>query len=413
MRVAFVAHQFFPAFYTGVERLTLNLATQLGRMGHECIVVAPADRSGGSEQPYPCGGTWVRPVEADRVGVSQPWNQEPAVRERLEQVLAEEEPELVHVMQPLQLPSAFHAARRRRLPVVTHIADFGYLCTRTILRRRDGSLCVGADDGRACTSACGIPVGPQRVRWGRAALKEAAAVITPCRFTRDVFASQGFDTRHWHHVPWGTDYSLHPTRLPGPKRDVLTIGFLGTLIEHKGALTLVEAMRLLPDRPIELRLYGESFHEPEYEQRLQEVAEGDERIRFEGRYDQDSFTDLLPPLDAVAIPSLWHENLPTVGLNAAAAGVPVIGSDVGGIRELIDDYRCGFTFRTGRAESLAELLDGLERERAVLSAVRERMGYPPGLEEEAWAVNRIYTEVIEGAPRPRRRSLRIIPPRSK
>jgi glycosyltransferase involved in cell wall biosynthesis len=401
MRIAFVMHRSPPTLETSVERHTLGLANQLGRMGHRCTVIAPAAGSRGSEEPYAHAGAWVIPVAAAPADPPRPWLQERSVKQSLVRVLEEEGADVVHVMDPLGLPRVFSAARRLDLPVVAHVADFGYVCSRIVLRRRDGSLCVGADDGRACASACGVAAGPRRVEWGRSMLASADAAISPTRYAIDVFASQAFDTTRWHHVPRGIDYAMHPARLPAPGGDVLRIGFLGRLVDHEGARILVDAMQLLEDRSVELRLYGESVKEAWYETGVRELASGDDRVRFEPGPGGDSCSDVLRSLDAVAIPSLWHENLPGAGLDAVAAGVPLVVSDVGGLRELVDEYRCGFAFRTGSPESLAELLQQLLRDRAILAAVRDRMRFPPSLEEEAWAVERIYAEVE--AARPRRR----------
>lgn len=395
MRIALITHQFFPAFYTGVERLTMNLATQLGRMGHDCIVVTSADHSSGSAIPYACSRVWVRPLKLASVDVTRPWRQDVEAELRIGEILDEERVEVVHVMHPLRIPHVFGEAERRRLPVVAHLADFFYICARINMLRVDGSLCTGAQDGEACVSVCNVASGVERLAWARSLLARAAAVVSPCRFTIDVHRSQGFSTAHWYHVPWGVDYGIHPERLPMPGGEVLRIGFIGTLLAHKGARTLVEAVRRLDARNVELRLYGGSFHEEEYERELRRLSAGDERIRFEGSYTHDELPAILAPLQAVAIPSLWHENLPTTGLNAVAAGVPIIGSNVGGVRELIDDYECGFVFPPGDAEALASLLEKLCVNLAALGGVRREMRYPAGLEEEACAMERIYSEALE------------------
>ena len=48
MKVLIVSHQFFPEFYTGTERFSLNLAHQLQRMGHgvEVVTYGVKDDSG-------------------------------------------------------------------------------------------------------------------------------------------------------------------------------------------------------------------------------------------------------------------------------------------------------------------------------------------------------------------------------
>jgi glycosyltransferase involved in cell wall biosynthesis len=392
VHVALVTHQFFPAFYTGVERIALNLSAQLRRMGHSCVVVTSAEHSSGGTDPYFVDGALVRPVETLRTDLARPWQQPKPVRRALGRVLDEEGTEVLHVLQPMRLAAAFDEAARLRLPVVAHIADFTYLCARVNLLRADGSLCTTAAGGKACAEVCGILDARTRLRWAESTLAAAEAVISPCRFTIDVYGAEGFDTGRWHHVPWGVDYTLHPQRLPAPGRGPLTIGFIGTLLHAKGPRVLVEAARLLPGAELRIELYGGSFHEQAYEAELRALAGDDPRISFEGSYSHEELPRILAGLDAVAIPSLWHENLPTTGLNAIAAGVPLLVSNVGGLVELLDDYDCGFAFRVGDASALAQLLDSLLQDPGLLAGVRRRMRLPPSIEEEAWRIESVYAD---------------------
>ena len=221
----------------------------------------------------------------------------------------------------------------------------------------------------------------------------AEAVVCPCRATIELHRRIGFDTSRWYHVPWGVDYALDPTRLEPPLDGPLRVGFLGTLLEHKGALVVVDAIRSRPRLKVELRLYGESFHEQGYERALHRSAGVDPRITFVGPYEHADLHGILASLDAVIVPSVWHENLPTVGLNAVAAGVPLLVSDVGGLVELIDDYDCGIAFRRGNAEDLGALLELLVRDPEVLRGIRRRMGRPLSLQEEASELEAIYETV--------------------
>lgn len=394
MRIAVVTHQFFPRFHTGVERLALNLAGQLRRMGHECVVVTSAQHSSGTTASYAVDGTRVRPVAAPRADLARPWLHDGRLGPRIRRVLEEERVELVHVMQPMRLPQAFGEALDLGLPVVAHVSDFFYPCARITMLRRDGTLCGSPEEGAACAAACGIRGAGERIEWARWALGSAAAVVSPCRSTIELHRESGFDTCGWLHIPWGTDYALYPSRLDPPGGERLTIGFLGTLLEQKGARVAVEAVRRLPGAPVALRLYGSSFHEADYERSLRALAADDPRIRFEGTYEHAELPQILAALDAVVIPSLWHENLPTTGLNAAAAGVPLLVSDVGGLLELIDDYDCGFTFRTGDAADLAALLDQLLDDGSRLADARRRIVDPPSLEEEAWQIEEVYAATL-------------------
>jgi glycosyltransferase involved in cell wall biosynthesis len=316
------------------------------------------------------------------------------VVDRLTEILGEERTDVVHVMHPMRLPQAFEAADRLDVPVVAHIPDFGYFCARLNLLRVDGSRCPTAMQGAACVSACGIDSGPERYAWGKALLARSAAVISPCRWTIERHAAEGFDTSDWEHIPWGVDYAIHPRRLERPAGDELVLGFIGTLLRHKGPHVVMHALQLLADRPIRLLLYGGSFHEKEYERELRRLAGDDERIIFAGNYDHDDLSTILARLDAVVIPSVWFENLPTTALNAVAAGVPVIAADVPGLSELVDDYRCGFTYAADDAGALAVLLRDLYEKRELLDEVRGSLVLPPSLEEEAFRIESIYLELL-------------------
>jgi glycosyltransferase involved in cell wall biosynthesis len=397
MRVALVTHQFFPAFYTGAERLTLNLTNQLARMGHEAIVVTSAEHSNGGAPSYAYEGAWVRTVAAGDPNRARPWLQDRAVVDRLVDILREERSEIVHVLHPMRLPQAFEAAERLDLPVVVHLTDFGYLCANFNLLRIDGSRCPSAENGAACVSACRIDSGPERYAWGKRQLARAAAVVAGCRWSIERYAAEGFDTTNWHHLPWGTDYAIHDAWLDPPAGDELVLGFIGTLLRHKGAHVVVKALQMLPDRPIRLLLYGGSFHEAEYERELRRLAGDDDRIVFAGSYEHADLSKILGTLSAVVIPSIWYENLPMSGLNAIVARVPLITADVGGLQELIDDYHCGFTYAADDPEALAELLARLCDNRALLDDVRRTITLPLSVEEEAWRMEGIYTDCLVNA----------------
>ena len=71
---------------------------------------------------------------------------------------------------------------------------------------------------------------------------------------------------------------------------------------------------------------------------------------------------------AVVVPSEWYENAPLSVLEAFSYGKPVIGSNVGGIPEMIDDGNNGFHFQSGDVNGLQgklELILGLSDKQIV------------------------------------------------
>jgi len=117
-------------------------------------------------------------------------------------------------------------------------------------------------------------------------------------------------------------------------------------------------------------------------------------VRREDENATGSEDGCVTPLDAVVIPSLWYENYPIAAANAVAAGVPVIVSETGGLKELVDDFNAGFVFELGDGRALADLLVRLVEDRDLLRVTRKEMLYPPSVEEKAYALEEIYNDVL-------------------
>jgi glycosyltransferase involved in cell wall biosynthesis len=353
-------------------------------------VLTSALHSSGDTTPYEIDSVRVRPTLAPDSDLERPWRGRGVAR----RALKEEHPDVVHVLHPMRFPHVFAEASAAGIPVVVHVPDFFYPCARITMVQSSGALCGSPEAGERCVSACGIAPARERLVWARIAIESAAAVVCPCRATIDLHRRSGFDTADWQHVPWGVDYALHPARLDPPPPGPLRVGFLGTLLEHKGALVAVDAVVSRPELDVELRLYGGSFEQHEYEDALREEAAGDSRIVFAGSYEHADLPVILAGLDAVVVPSLWHENLPIAGLNAIASGVPLLVSDVGGLTELVDDYECGLAFRRGDSGDLADRLEQLVREPGILHRIRRGMVKPPSVEEEASRIVAVYEAAV-------------------
>jgi glycosyltransferase involved in cell wall biosynthesis len=117
----------------------------------------------------------------------------------------------------------------------------------------------------------------------------------------------------------------------------LRVGFVGRLRPYKGVHILLEAMAQVPaDLPISLLVAGSDF-ERSYLRRLEAVAIKDGRIKLLGEISHDRLPDFLEGIDVLAVPSNYMETGPLVVLEAYALGIPVMGSNIGGIAERIRD----------------------------------------------------------------------------
>ena len=105
-----------------------------------------------------------------------------------------------------------------------------------------------------------------------------------------------------------SDYGFVPIsrQETSPTDDRLRIGFVGTLVWHKGAHILVEAIRRLPRDRVDVRVFGSLDTFPDYAAKLQEAA-ADLPIRFEGGFEPGRAAEIYSRLDLVCICSLWPE----------------------------------------------------------------------------------------------------------
>ena len=115
--------------------------------------------------------------------------------------------------------------------------------------------------------------------------------------------------------------------------------FLGRLDPTKGVEILIRAFKLISNINIFLDIYGVGQGESgaKFEAQMRSLAQMDPRIQFKKPISSNLVLDTLKNYDALVVPSQWMETGPLVVLEAFAAGIPVIGSNLGGIRELVTD----------------------------------------------------------------------------
>jgi glycosyltransferase involved in cell wall biosynthesis len=141
------------------------------------------------------------------------------------------------------------------------------------------------------------------------------------------------DSARVQHLYHGLEL-LSPFTVPD-QPSILYIGRLETL---KGVEYLLRAMaivvRTLPDAT--LVLVGEGKAERRLKDLAGELALSSQ-VRFAGWVPGDEVPDYLRAAQVTVIPSVCPDNLPTVAIEALAAGRPLVGSNIGGIPELIED----------------------------------------------------------------------------
>jgi glycosyltransferase involved in cell wall biosynthesis len=155
----------------------------------------------------------------------------------------------------------------------------------------------------------------------------------------------------------------------------VTILFLGHIGQEKGSFDLVEAARQLDGTlqtarwQVELR--GETAFAGELDEVQRRISELglQERVHIgEPVFDEDKVA-CLAHADLLVLPS-YHEGMPISLIEAMAAGLPVVATDVGGIPDLVTHGENGLLVPPGRPSDLAEALASLIGD----AEIRTRMG---------------------------------------
>lgn len=124
--------------------------------------------------------------------------------------------------------------------------------------------------------------------------------------------------------------------------------FLGRLSDEKGLLTLLRAMKGI--KKSVLKIIGDGPQRRELEDYVKKHKLTN--VQILGKKGGDELKKLVANSMFMIIPSEWYENAPMVIYEAFALAKPVIGTDVGGISELISPGKTGFLFPLGDIQEL-------------------------------------------------------------
>lgn len=184
----------------------------------------------------------------------------------------------------------------------------------------------------------------------------------------------GIDTSRFQPAPSGAQRRAVRDSL-GLRADGLVMGMLSSLTPEKGHRYAIDAMATLTHKfpDLQLCVVGDG---PLRQALVQEVARRGlaEQVVFSGR--RSDIAAVLGSFDAFLLPSL-NEGLPMALLEAMAAGLPAVASDVGDVGQAIEDGVSGRLVVAGDAAPLAqavgELLADQTRRTAMGAAARERI----------------------------------------
>jgi glycosyltransferase involved in cell wall biosynthesis len=205
-----------------------------------------------------------------------------------------------------------------------------------------------------------------------AELRGAAHVFTPSAFLRELAIGWGVAPERISVLPNPAPAlpDLAPREELRRRLDVAgpTLAFAGRITAQKSLHVTLEALARVEG--VTLLVAGEGDELAALRARSAELGL-DGRVRFLGPQPRERVLELFRAADAAILSSAW-ENFPHTVVEALAAGTPVIATDVGGVREAVEDERNGLLVPSGDPEALAAAVRRYVNDPALQDRLRAR-----------------------------------------
>ncbi|MBI5302407.1 MAG: glycosyltransferase family 4 protein [Chloroflexi bacterium] len=351
----------------------------------------------------------------------------PQTGDAVKELIAEWRPDVVHLFSGYLLTaSVLRVAAEQHIPTVVSLTDYWWICQRINLIRWDGARCDGptpigcarchAEELRryrvparkfpraadqlwravarvpALADQVGVPAQIARAETLMRLLGHARVMISPSQYLADQYIARGAPAERMRAWRQGVQLDQCVLRKPSP---VLRVGYMGQMKRHKGVDLILDAWaQLRGEHPRELRLYGSAAGEDAYAHALRAQMRDLANVTWAGEFRGAQVWQVLADLDVLVVPSRWVENSPNTILEAQAVGVPVIGSNLGGVAELVQHERNGLVFRVDDARDLARQLQRLLDEPDLLPRLRNAETVFRTFEQEVNQLSGLYRELV-------------------
>jgi len=336
---------FYPPFHIGGDAVHVSyLAEELAKRGHEVHVLHSLDayrvkrklpRSAPDDN-----GVVRHPIETTfslSAYAAYVLGSSPPVARRFRALVEKIKPDVVHHHNISLLGYDLLIKRQKYLNLYT-AHDYWLICQHNLTKK--DRLCEKASCGICELSSVRPPQLWRHLTGFKKAVENIDVLVAPSNFVREKIVNR-FPIRA----------TTIPNFAPTPPNRIEPSGFsnflmyIGAIERHKGILALLELWRRVANTRSKLVIVGDGSQTRRVH-RLVENLDLQKTVYPLGWTERSLVYALLRDADALVIPSLWPENAPLVSLEALSVGTPVLGSNRGGLPEIISklDRRLVFSW---------------------------------------------------------------------
>ena len=285
---------------------------------------------------------------------------------KINDVLQKEKPDLVHFHNtfPLISPAAYYACRKNKTPVVQSMHNPRLICPAATFYR-NGNLCLecfgrtppfpGIIHGCYHNSRLQTAVVASMLsfhRWIKTWQNLVDGYIVFTEFYKNIFIQAGFPVNKIIIKPHFIQKDPSP-ELPKKKGDYVL--FIGRLDPEKGVRTLLNAWK---NMNIPLKIRGEGRLEQECRDFIK--TEKIISIQMIERLSKGDLDHLIANARFLVWPSEgYYETFGMVAVESFAHGIPVVGSNIGVMKEIVTNNETGLLFDPGNPADLSAKVEWL------------------------------------------------------
>ena len=293
-------------------------------------------------------------------------------KRKIEELIRNERPDVAHIQNIHHhiTPSIFKCLKDHNIPIIWTLHDYTVICPNTSFLA-DGEICEKCKKKKYFWPSI-VKCKKKSFAASTMAALEASVhammkfydyvdfFIAPSEFMRDKLQEYGIRPEKIVHLNNFTCFADIDIDIENKSEEKYFM-YLGRLADEKGIRTLIDAsikafadpessngiinnykLKIIGDGPIKRR-------EMSY---VKSKGAGN-IIQFLGHKSHDEAMQLLKGSEFLIIPSEWYENFPYAVLEAFSMRKPVIASRIGGITELVKNWKTGLLFEPGNSDMLS------------------------------------------------------------
>ncbi|WP_276962587.1 glycosyltransferase [Bacteroides graminisolvens] len=302
----------------------------------------------------------------------------PEAARKIEELIIAEKPDIAHIHLFWGCgisASICKVLHKYNIPLVQTVHDYRMVCPIAVLKDQSGKVCEKCAKGQYYHGACKncshhgrlhsivMSVEMYFHNWFFYPTEVVDGFIYVSNFSKK---------KHVQYMPKMQNanktvlynFSKSDSTKAAEKMDYFL--YYGRLSHEKGIATLIDAFGKKPIHA--LKIVGTGPLEDELKEHCKEECYGN--IDFLGYKSGEELFDLVQKAKFVCVPSEWYENNPMTIVESYTLGTPVIGAHIGGIPEIIEEGKTGYTFESGNVN---DLLKTIQQADAMTSIEYEQM----------------------------------------